>query len=115
MLLVDRLKLDASRSSPSQFQLTPDRYRYVCEPTGSPAFFSPFQIPKDSTEDQQISGSASAGCQKYTTLRLERAMTAGSQAGASMMLGRRQYGSCSPRQPDGRPSLGAGRHCAFQP
>jgi hypothetical protein len=50
------LSWTASRSSPSQFQLDLREHMYASRR----ARFSPFQIAKDSAEDQQISGSASS-------------------------------------------------------
>jgi hypothetical protein len=61
------LSWTASRSSPSQFQLDLREHRIAIDMYASRrARFSPFQIAKDSAEDQQISGSASARCQKNT-------------------------------------------------
>jgi len=80
----------------------------VCEPTGSPVFFSPFQIPKDQQRVSKFQDLLPQAVRNTETLRLERAMTAGSQAEALHDVGAQAIwklqSSATRWSPDGPPS-----------
>src|SRR5262249_10785071 len=92
------LSWTASRSSPSQFQLDLREHRIAIDMYASRRARWCSSLHSRSRKIQQKISKFQdllprAVRNTETTLRLERA--AGSQPEASMMLGRRQYGSCS--------------------